>query len=57
MHEPVGRVQFVVFEKFTSNYLFQITLEIMWLLVIIYKQQFLSRLSGFRDRATFNIDS
>ena len=27
MHEPVGRVQFVVFEKFTSAYLFQIAQE------------------------------
>ena len=41
MHEPVGRVHFVVlknlqvvFEKFTSAYLFQISCEtIMWLLV------------------------
>ena len=24
LHEPVGRVQFVVFEKLTSAYLFQI---------------------------------
>ena len=30
MYEPVGRVQFVVFEKFTSAYLFQIALEIMF---------------------------
>ena len=28
MHEPVGRVHFVVFEKFTSAYLFQIAQEI-----------------------------
>ena len=27
MHEPVGRVHFVVFEKFTSAYLFQIARE------------------------------
>ena len=27
--EPVGLVQFVVFEKFTSAYLHQIALEIM----------------------------
>ena len=27
LHEPVGRVQFVVFEKFTSAYLFQIAQE------------------------------
>ena len=29
VHEPVGRVHFVVFEKFTRAYLFQIALEIM----------------------------
>ena len=33
VHEPVGRVHFVVCEKFTSAYLFQIALEIMWLLI------------------------
>ena len=27
LHEPVGRVQFVVFEKFMSAYLFQISRE------------------------------
>ena len=27
LHEPVGRVQFAVFEKFTSAYLFQIARE------------------------------
>ena len=27
MHKPVGRVHFVVFEKFTSAYLFQIARE------------------------------
>ena len=27
LHEPVGRVQFGVFEKFTSAYLFQIAQE------------------------------
>ena len=27
LHEPAGRVQFVVFEKFTSAYLFQFALE------------------------------
>ena len=31
--EPVGRVQFGVFEKFTSAYLFQIAREIIWLLI------------------------
>ena len=29
MHEPVGRVHFVVFEKFTSAYLFQIARELI----------------------------
>ena len=27
VHEPIGRVDFVVFEKFTSTYLFQIVRE------------------------------
>ena len=31
MHKPVGRVQFVVFEKFTSAYLQQIAREFMLL--------------------------
>ena len=44
LHEPVGRVQFVVFEKFASAYLFQIALEKSFdYLLIIYKWQFLSR--------------
>ena len=30
-HSPKGRVQFVVFEKFTRAYLFQIAFEIVWL--------------------------
>ena len=33
MHEPLGRLQFVVFEKFTSAYLHQIERESMLLLV------------------------
>ena len=38
LHEPVGRVQFVVFEKFTSAYLFQIAREKSFdYLLIIYK--------------------
>ena len=37
MHEPVGRVHFVVFEKFTRAYLFQIALEIMWLPILIIR--------------------
>ena len=31
LHKPVGRVQFVVFEKFTSAYLQQIAREFMLL--------------------------
>ena len=39
MHEPVGRVHFVVFEKFTSAYLFQIAREKSCdYLLIIYKK-------------------
>ena len=34
MHKPVGRVQFGVFEKFTSAYLFpNCTRKILWLLI------------------------
>ena len=45
------RVQSVVFEKFTSAYLFQIAREKSCdYLLIIYKQQFLSRVSSFRYR-------
>ena len=48
-------MQFVVFEKFTSAYLFQITREKSCdYLLIICKQQFLSRVSSFGDRAAFN---
>jgi len=51
MHEPVGRVQFVVFEKFTSAYLFQIAREKPFdYFLIIYKKQFLSRFSTLRDK-------
>ena len=38
LHEPVGWVQFVVFEKFASAYLFQIAQEKSFdYLLIIYK--------------------
>ena len=41
MHEPVGRVQFVVFEKFTRAYLFQIAQEKSCdYLLIIYMKKF-----------------
>ena len=51
LHVPVGRVQFVVFEKFTSAYLFQIVREKSFdYLLIIYKWQFLSRFSILRDK-------
>ena len=33
LHEPVGRVQILVFEIFTSAYLHQITREIILLLI------------------------
>ena len=40
LHEPVGRVQFVVFEKFTRAYLFQIAREKSFdYLLIIYMQK------------------
>lgn len=35
LYEPVGQVEFVVFEKFTRAYLFPIALEIMWLPALI----------------------
>ena len=36
LHSPYGLVQFfVVFEKFTCAYLFQIALEIIWLPILI----------------------
>ena len=38
LHEPVGRVQFLVFEKFASAYLFQIVREKSFdYLLITYK--------------------
>ena len=44
-------MQFVVFEKFTSAYLFQIAREKSFdYLLIIYKWQFLSRFSVLRDK-------
>ena len=40
LHEPVGRVKFVIFEKFTCAYLFQIALEKScdYLLIIFMKK-------------------
>ena len=36
LHSPYGLVQFfVIFEKFTRAYLFQIALEIIWLPILI----------------------
>ena len=44
-------MQFVVFEKFTSAYLFQIAREKSFdYFLIIYKKQFLSRFSTLRDK-------
>ena len=41
MHKPLGRVQFGVFEKFTSAYLFQIAREKSCdYLLIIYMKKF-----------------
>ena len=41
MHKPVGRVQFGLFEKFTSAYLFQIAQEkSCHYLLIIYTKKF-----------------
>ena len=41
MHEPIGRAQFGVFEKFTSAYLFQIAQEKSCdYLLIIYMKKF-----------------
>ena len=33
LHATVGLLQFVVFEKFSSAYLYKIALEIIWLVV------------------------
>ena len=53
LHKPVGRVQFVAFEKFASAYLFQIAREkSLDYLLIIYKWQFLSRFSTWQMKAT-----
>ena len=53
LHKPVGRVQFVVFEKFTSAYLQQIAREFMCYLLIIYmKTQYRElRRTNFWQRA------
>ena len=41
LHEPAGRVQFGVFEKFTSAYLFQIAQEkSCHYILIIYMKKF-----------------
>ena len=51
MHESVGRVQFVVFAKFISAYLFQIAREKSCdYLLITYTWQFLSRFTIWRDK-------
>ena len=55
MHSPYGLVQFLVFEKFMSAYLFQIAREKSFdYLLITYKWQFLSRFGILCDKwATF----
>ena len=55
LHEPVGRVQFVLFEIFTSAYLFYIA-RVSNNLLRIYKQQFRSRFSSFRSLRSFSFD-
>ena len=51
MHEPVGRVQFIVFQKFMSAYVFQIAQEKSFdYLLITHKWQFLSCFSILRDK-------
>ena len=40
LHEPVGRVQFGVFEKFTSAYLLQIAQQKSCDYLIIYMEKF-----------------
>ena len=47
LHEPVGLVQFVVFEKFISAYLHQIALEIILLLVYNLHEK---RITDSQDR-------
>ena len=47
LHEPVGLVQFVVFEKFISAYLQQIALEIILLLVYNIQKK---RITDSQDR-------
>ena len=51
LHETVGQVQFVVFEKLACVYLLQLTWEKSFdYLLMIYKWQFLSRFSILRDK-------
>ena len=50
MHEPLGRLQFVVFEKFTSAYLHQIARESMLLLVNKLHEK---RIAESQDRRNF----
>ena len=54
MHEPVGRVHFVVFEKFTSAYLFQIAREKSCdYLLIIYTKNITTTKKILTGRAFF----
>ena len=50
LHEPGGRVQFVVLKKFTSAYLHQIEREIMLLLVNNLHEK---RITESQDRRNF----
>ena len=53
LHEPGGRVQCVVFEKFTSAYLHQIAREIMLLLVNnLHEKRITERRTKFWQRAS-----
>ena len=52
--EPVGRVQFGVFEKFTSAYLSQIALEIIWLLINNIHEKITRYLSSRNARVSRN---
>ena len=50
LHEPVGLVQFVVFEKFISAYFHQIAIEIMLLLINNLHEK---RITDSQDRRHF----
>ena len=52
MHEPVGGVQFVVFEKFANAHLQQIAREIMLLLVNNLHEK---SITGSHDKQKFDI--